>query len=110
MKRHVVWGLEEGPSLSGFERLSRRASALGLLLLGPSLVMGTAYAQDHGETPEMVSLIALTAVLFALLAVAGFLWWRRPLRGALAAWLNVSATVLVVVAFALVHPLVTGAR
>jgi ABC-type transport system involved in cytochrome c biogenesis permease subunit len=110
VKRHEVGGGDEGPSLSGFARLSRRASALGLLLLGPSLALGVVAAARHGEAKETVPLIALTAALFVLLAVAGFLWWRRPLRGALAAWLNVSGTVLVVVAFALVHPLVTGGR
>ena len=48
----------------------------------------------------------MTAACFFLLVAAGWIWWRRPLRGRVAAWLNLLALIIVLVAFIVVHPLV----
>jgi ABC-type uncharacterized transport system permease subunit len=105
VKRRSLEAGEPGPSLSGFERLERRASGLGVLLLLPALWLGLDVARSSDAPGGLLALVGLTATLLLLLAVAGFLWWRRPRRGALAAWLNVTATVLLLVAVA-IHPLV----
>ncbi len=55
----------------------------------------------------MRSTASLLTVLLTL--CAAFLWWRRPMRGALAAWLNLSATGVAVLAFGVVHPFLTRA-
>lgn len=107
VKRRSLEAGEPGPSLSGFERLERRASGLGVLLLVPALWLGLDVALNRPDAPPgLLALAGLTAALLLLLVVAGFLWWRRPRRGALAAWLNVTATVLLLVAVLAVHPLV----
>ena len=103
-RREPVLG-PEGPSLSGFERLSRRAALLALLFLGPALALGIAVEGTLATSASMLLLVGTTAVPFLCLAVAGFLWWRRPLRGALAAWLAIAGTVVALVAFGVVHPL-----
>jgi hypothetical protein len=104
MKRRTLEAGEPGPSLSGFERLERRASGLGVLLLLPALVVGLSATASRERPGEVLPLAVLTAALLMLLAVAGFLWWRRPLRGALAAWLNLVAAGLLIVAVLGVHP------
>jgi hypothetical protein len=106
VKRKVLVAGATGPSLSGFERLERRAALLGLLLLGPAMVLGVRAALVTGATAGTSFLAVVTAVLFLLVAAAGFLWWRRPLFGRLAAWLNVSGAALAFLAFAVVHPIV----
>ena len=104
-------GGEEGPSLRGFERLARGASLLGTLLLGPSLVLGVVTARQEPSPANTIILTSMTAVCFFLLVAAGWIWWRRPLKGRTAAWLNLLALIVVLVAFFLVHPLVlAGAR
>ena len=108
VKRRSLEAGDEGPPLTGLERLERRASALGVLLLLPALVLGLDVALREDSRPALLALVAATGVLLALLLGAGFLWWRRPRRGALAAWLDVTATLLLVVAVLLVHPLVLG--
>jgi ABC-type transport system involved in cytochrome c biogenesis permease subunit len=100
---------EEGPSLTGFERLERWAAALGVLLLAPSLALGLDVALRSEGRGGLMALALLTALLLALLCGAGFLWWRRPRRGALAAWLQVAATLILIVSV-LVHPLLAGSR
>jgi ABC-type uncharacterized transport system permease subunit len=100
----------EGPSLKGFERLARRASLLGVLLLTPALSLGVATAAGPDVSAATVALVASTAVVLALVLSAGWIWWRRPLRGRLAAWLNLAGTGVVVVAVGLVHPLAAGWR
>ncbi len=111
VKGKNLLGGEEGPSLRGFERLARGASLLGILLLGPSLVLGALVARNDPHPANTVILTAMTAVCFFLLVAAGWIWWRRPLRGRTAAWLNLAALIVVLVAFFLVHPLVlAGAR
>jgi hypothetical protein len=107
-RREPVLG-EEGPSLSGFERLSRRAALLALLFLGPSVVLGVAATRQRAVPESALLLVGTSAVTFVLLAVAGFLWWRRPLRGALAAWLAIAGTLVALLAFGVVHPLVLRA-
>jgi hypothetical protein len=108
MKRRDLEPGEPGPSLSGFERLERRASGLGVLLLLPALLMGLRSAARQDQPEPVLALAVLTGALLALLAVAGFLWWRRPLRGARAAWLNLAAAALLLVAVAFVHPWMIG--
>jgi ABC-type uncharacterized transport system permease subunit len=105
-RRAIKPGAQQGPSLSGFERLARRASLLGVLLLAPALVLGLDITRRAEEPLPMILLEATTGALLALLAAAFWIWWRRPLRGARAAWLNLLATLLLLVAFGLVHPLV----
>lgn len=108
VKSGALSGGAEGPSLKGFERLARRASFLGVALLGPALAMG-ASALDRGSLPEGTTVLsAALAACFLLLAVAAWIWWRRPLRGRLAAWLNLAGLVVVLVTFFLIHPLVLG--
>lgn len=108
MKRRSLEAGEEGPSLSGFERLERRASGLAVLLLLPALLMGLRAAASHERPEQVLALALLTGALLALLAVAGFLWWRRPLRGARAAQLNLVAAALLLVAVLVVHPWIAG--
>ncbi len=96
----------EGPSLRGFERLDRRASFLGVFLLGPALVLGVVVARNEEAPPGTTVLVGLTAACFLLLLAASWIWWRRPLRGRMAAWLNLMGLVVVLVALLLVHPLV----
>ena len=98
----------EGPSLRGFERLERRASLLGVMLLGPALALGMFSAKSGDSPPGLAVLVALTVLMFVFVLFAGWLWWFRPLRGRLAAWLNLLAMVAAIVATILVHPLVTG--
>lgn len=97
-----------GFSLSGFQRLAKAASLLGVLLLLPSLAIGVQITVDDGAPRGLMILTVLTAVLLAMLAVAWLIWWRRPLIGATAAMVNVLAAVLVLVAIVVVHPLVVG--
>jgi hypothetical protein len=108
VKRHALPPASPGPSLTGFERLARAASFLGLLLLAPALVLGTLVALRDEPGAAAVVLVAVTGATFLLLAFAGFLWWRRPRLGSVAAWLNVTGTAMVIVAFGLVHPLVSS--
>jgi ABC-type transport system involved in cytochrome c biogenesis permease subunit len=93
------------PSLSGLQRLARDASFLGVALLGPALVLGGLVATRGGgpSTAAAVELL-VTGVEFALALIAAWLWWRRPLWGAAAAWCNLAATGVAVVAFGVVHP------
>jgi ABC-type transport system involved in cytochrome c biogenesis permease subunit len=98
----------EGPSLRGFGRLTRRAALAAVLLLCPALVYGIRLAMRDEQPPGVAYLVAATGALLLLLAVASLIWWRRPLRGALAAWLIVAGLGVLIVAFGLVHPLVFG--
>jgi hypothetical protein len=101
---------EAGPSLFGLQVLSRHASAAGLLLLGPSLVLGwIALIHREGESLWARVALACSALEFVVVFVAAFLWWRRPKRGAVAAWLNVSATAIAVLTVGVLHPLLTRA-
>jgi hypothetical protein len=108
MKRRAMEAGDTGPSLAGFERLERGASALAVLLLTPSLLVGLRSALRTDAPAHLLPLTGLTGALLALLAVASFLWWRRPLRGALAAWLNLGAALLLLIAVLAVHPLTVG--
>jgi ABC-type uncharacterized transport system permease subunit len=100
----------DSPSLTGLQALARHASVLGLVLLGPSLVLGAmALARGAGAGALGSVQIAVSGLQFAIVLAAAFLWWRRPLRGATAAWLNVTATGVAVVSFAVVHPLLVRA-
>lgn len=94
-----------GPSLSGLQRITRDASCAGVLLLGPSVVLGREVLARAGATGGWAAAqLACSAMQVALAATAGFLWWRRPLRGPVAAWVNVAATAVAVLSLALVHP------
>lgn len=101
---------EEGPSLAGLERLSRDASLAAIVLLSPSLALGIRIAGREGPIGSwtLVELV-LAGVQLALAFVAFLIWWRAPRRGALAARLNVLVTILAVVGFAFVHPLLAKA-
>ncbi len=108
VKQASLSGGAVGPSLRGFERLERRACLLGMLFFTPALVMGVLAMKRAGASEGMAALLGLTVLLLVLTATAGWLWWRRPLRGRLAAWLNISAMAAAILATVLVHPLVTG--
>ena len=110
VKTHdLTLGATTGPSLSGLSRLARDASLAGLLLLGPSVVLGWLVLARSG-TPSTWSMaeVALSALQLLLAVTAGFLWWRRPLRGPIAAWCNVAATTIAILSLAIVHPHVAG--
>ncbi len=111
VKAHEIGvGAEDAPSLFGLQRLARDASFLGTALLGPALVLGAMVAARGGQpSPWAAVELAVTGVQFLLALAAAYLWWRRPMRGALAAWLNLSATGVAVVAFGVVHPFLTRA-
>jgi ABC-type uncharacterized transport system permease subunit len=96
----------DGPSLRGFERLARRASVLGVLLLGPALGLGIAITTGETPPPGSAVLTGLTALVFALVLVAAWIWWRRPRHGRLAAWLNLTSLVVVLLTLLVVHPVV----
>ena len=109
--RAITPGGDGQPSLFGLQVLAKHASAVGLLLLGPSLALG-AYAEFRSPAPATaaaVAEIALSSLQFVVVAAAAFLWWRRPLRGAVAAWLNVAATGIAIASFAVVHPMLMRA-
>ncbi len=109
VKRRAIRDTARGPSLTGFQRLTRNASFLGMMLLAPSVVFGINAATRDQAPPYLLILTAFTAAVLVLLTLAWLIWWRRPLRGALAAWLNVSGTVLVFISAGVVHPLVIAA-
>lgn len=102
--RRVAPG-DAGPSLQGFERLARRASLLGALLLVPALGLGLDAWQRASDPAPMGATVGAMAALLGLLTAAFWIWWRRPLKGSLAAWLNLAGAALLLVTFALVHPL-----
>jgi ABC-type transport system involved in cytochrome c biogenesis permease subunit len=108
VKRHRLATGAEGPSLRGFERLARRASLLGAALLAPALALGLRL--EVGVPAGMPVLLGTMGLLLAMLLVAFLIWWLRPLRGALAAWLNLSGACLLLLTFAVVHPLGLGTR
>jgi ABC-type uncharacterized transport system permease subunit len=97
------------PSLFGLQKLARHASTIGVALLAPSLVLGVVVVQRAADpsTWALVEMV-LAAVELFVVACAAFLWWRSPRRGALAAWLNVSATLLAIAAFLVIHPLLAS--
>jgi ABC-type uncharacterized transport system permease subunit len=97
------------PSLFGLQRLARHASTVGVALLAPSLVLGVLVV-DRAADPSPWALVemVLAAVELFVVATAAFLWWRSPRRGALAAWLNVSAMLLAIAAFLVIHPLLVS--
>lgn len=99
----------EGPSLFGLQRLARDASLAGLLLLGPSLVLGWMVLSRMSVGIGVARLeMALSALQFGLVLAAGLLWWRWPLRGAVAAWLNIAALLVAIAGLGVVHPLLVG--
>jgi len=106
VKRHRLAGGAHGPSLDGFQRLLRRASLLGIVLLTPALVLGFRAYGSGAAAGKLPLLTAMIGALLVLLIGAFILWWRRPLRGPLAAWLNLLAVVVLVIGFGIVHPLV----
>ncbi len=108
VKRRKLGDATQGPSLTGFQRLTRNASFLAVALLAPSVAFGINAATRDEAPPHLLILAASTAAVLVLLTVAWLIWWRRPLRGALAAWLNVTGTLLVFVSAGIVHPLVIG--
>lgn len=98
-----------GPSLSGLQRITRDASLIGVALLVPSIVLGRSVLERGGGSNVWTFVeLALAGVQVLLAAAAGFLWWRRPLRGPVASWLNVAATAVAVASLAIVHPHVTA--
>ncbi|MHC5012870.1 MAG: hypothetical protein ACYTG6_18315 [Planctomycetota bacterium] len=106
VKQGALRGGAEGPSLKGFERLARLASVLGVLLLAPGIVLGISAGTGEQAQEGMKVLTGITALLFLLVGCAAWLWWFRPRRGRLAAWLNLFAMLGAILAFGLVHPLV----
>ncbi len=108
VKQAALAGGAEGPSLRGFERLERRANVLGVLLLAPALALGMGSARGESLPEGLAVLVVLTVLMFLFVLVAGWIWWFRPLRGRLAAWLNLFAMVAAILATILVHPLVTS--
>jgi hypothetical protein len=106
VKRRKLRVGQNGPSLAGFERLARRASLLGVLLLLPALVLGVRVEMADHEAGRVLFLTGTVGALLVLLVAALLIWWRRPLLGVLAAWFNLAAAVLLLIAFGVVHPLV----
>jgi ABC-type transport system involved in cytochrome c biogenesis permease subunit len=94
----------DGPSLAGLERLTRQASVLAAVLLAPGLALGAVVASRGPSRPWVAVETAATGVQLALVVLAAVVWWRRPSRGASAAWLNVAATLVAGLALAAVHP------
>jgi len=110
VKRHRLKGGAVGPSLRGFERLTRVASLISLALMIPVIVLGarlTPTVSSSSASAGGIMLAVTGVVLLLMLAGATFLWWRRPRRGRLAAWLNLSGALLLILSFAIVHPLLT---
>jgi len=105
VKRHALGTGASGPSLASFERLARRASLLGVVLLVPALALG-ARVDDTARGIDMTPLTITMAVVLGLVLAAFAIWWRRPRRGALASWINVIAVLVLIVGFGVVHPLV----
>ncbi len=105
VKSRQLTGGTTGPSLGGFERLARLASLLGIVLLVPSLSLGIRVERVAGAV-DMTPLTVTMGVVMTLVCAAFAIWWRRPRRGALAAWLNVIAVLVLIVGFGVVHPLV----
>ncbi len=101
-------GGAEGRPSTASSGWSGAPALLALLFFGPALLLGGA-PRDGGDPPGGHRR-ARRPDRGALRPdpVAGWIWWRRPLRGRLAAWLNLVAMVLAIVATILVHPLVTG--
>ena len=95
-----------GASSLGMAIVLSRASLLGIVLLIPALVLGIRAFGDDTSTGQMVFLTATIGTLLIFLTGAFILWWRRPLRGHLAAWLNLLAVAILVLGFGIVHPLV----
>jgi hypothetical protein len=112
VKAHAIraGAADSGPSLAGLERLARHASSLAAALLAPALAFGAALAgrETRGGTWLALEIGAMAAQL-VMVGVAALLWWTRPARGAVAAWLNLGATLLAAVAFGVVHPLLVRA-
>lgn len=106
VKRRRLTEGTAGPSLRGFGRLTRRAALLAVILLTPSLILGMQLTAREEAPAGTTFLVGATAALLGLLAVASLIWWRRPMRGALAAWLIVASLAVLVVALGVVHPLV----
>jgi hypothetical protein len=105
VKRHRLGTGVAGPSLAGFEQLARRASLLGVALLAPALFVGLEVAARDAHPAGTLFLSITTGFLLLILGGAFLIWWRRPLRGVWAAWLNLGGTVVMLASFALVHPL-----
>jgi cytochrome bd-type quinol oxidase subunit 2 len=110
VKRGRLEGGTKGPSLGGFERLSRGAGLLATLLLIPASVLGLATQRDDTSQVAVMILLVTGVVLLLMLVGSTFLWWFRPRRGALASWLTVVAAALLIVAFMVAHPLLVGGR
>ena len=108
LKRRRLAGGAHGPSLAGFQRLLGRASLLGVVLLLPALILGLRADGADASAASLAVLTSTITVLLIFLTGAFVLWWRRPLRGPLAAWLNLLAVVVLIVGFGIVHPLVLG--
>lgn len=98
-----------GPALSGFQRLARTGSLTAAGLLLPTLVIGVYIAMQDDQPAGLPILTLFVGALFVLLTTAWLIWWRRPLRGRAAAWINIAGALLVIVAVAIVHPIVIGA-
>ena len=61
---------------------------------------------DDAAPGHLLGLSVVIVLLLVVLTGAFILWWRRPLRGHLAAWLNLLAVAILVIGFGVVHPLV----
>ena len=108
IKRRDPVRMAAAPSLASYQRLTRNASWLSTALLIPSLIVGAQMGSAREAASAGAILAVSTVVLFGVLLAAAWIWWRRPLRGAFAAWLNLCAVVVLIVAFAIVHPLVVA--
>ena len=107
-KRRELHAGTQGLSLSSFARLTRDASLTSVVLLGGSVGLGVHLAVQDDAPRGLAALTGISAGVLFIFLVAFLIWWRRPVRGALAAWLNVAGVVLMIVALVVVHPLVIG--
>ena len=109
VKRHKLAQGSGGMALSSFGRLTRNATFVSVVLLGVATSLGLTMSL-RDDAPRGVGFLTVTmACVFGLLFCAWFIWWRRPVRGALAAWLNVGGVALMAISIAIIHPLVVGA-
>lgn len=109
-KRRELLAGTHGLSLTSFARLTRDASATSVALLAVSVALGVHLVMQADAPRGLFVLTLVTAGELVLLLAAFLTWWRRPVRGALAAWLNVAGVVVMIVALFVVHPLVIGGR
>lgn len=110
MKRRALPNAGSGPSITAYARVLRHACIVSVALLLPLVGLGIHMA-GRENAPAGGLILTLGAGLTAvLMAASAWVWWRRPLRGALAAWLVLGSTGVLIVMSAIIHPLLLVSR